>query len=357
MPEVVDWKLAERIAARVAGREPLADSYLADSLVPDFAELTPVAEELVAAETGLRPVSGAARAQVIGRAEWVSANVSSFRRLLAPVTERMEARIAGPSAAIMGRVAAVEVGTLLGWMSGRVLGQYDLLAAADENEDHQDIVYYVGPNILSLEKQFSFPPREFRLWIALHEITHRAQFTGVPWMREHYLSLIDGILGSTGLDPMVLFDALKRAIEEMRSGRSPLEEGGLAHLLASSEQRALLDQVGGLMSLLEGHGDVTMNRAGEGRIPSAERFARVLSNRRARANPLNRFIQRLLGFEAKLNQYRLGEEFITEIERLAGGKAAIEPAWRGPKWLPTMSEIRDPQEWVERVRLSEELVG
>jgi coenzyme F420 biosynthesis associated uncharacterized protein len=359
--DLVDWDLAGRIAARAAGREPLADSYLAESLAPDFAELTTLAEELVAEETGLRSLAGPARAQVTDRAGWIEANISSFQRLLAPVTDRFGKRVAGPSAMVMRSAAALEVGVLLGWMSGRVLGQYDLLVAADPADpdaaEHGDAVYYVGPNVLAIEKRYGFPPREFRLWLALHEVTHRAQFTGVPWMREHYLGLVDKMLRSAELDPFVLLQALKRAADELRAGRSPLAEGGLAHLLATPEQRHVLDQIGGLMSLLEGHGDVTMNRAGIDHVPSADRFARVLQQRRVTANVVQKTIQRLLGLEAKLNQYKQGEDFIAEVERLGDGKHALDPVWRGPTWLPTIAEIRDPQEWMDRVRLSEELVG
>ena len=359
MADLVDWNLAERIAVRVAGREPLADSYHWESLEPDFTELTALAEELVAAETGLHSLAGPARGKVTDRAGWVRANISSFQRLLAPLTERMAPRVSGPTVPLMRAAAAAEVGLLLGWMSGRVLGQYDLLVAGgsdDEPATDQDLVYYVGPNVLALEKKFGFPPREFRLWLALHEVTHRAQFTGVPWMRAHYLGLIDRTLSSAGLDPMVLLRVLKQTADELRAGRSPLPEGGIAHLLAGPEQRAALDEIGGLMSLLEGHGDVTMDRAGEGHVPSAERFGRVLRNRRASATGLTKLVQRLIGLEAKLNQYQQGEDFIAEVERLGGGKDALEPVWRGPSWLPTLTEIREPHEWVERVRLSEELV-
>ena len=359
MADLVDWQLAERIAVRAAGREPLADSYHWESLEPDFTELTALAEELVAAETGLHSLAGPARGKVTDRAGWVRANISSFQRLLAPLTDRMAPRVSGPTVPIMRVAAAAEVGLLLGWMSGRVLGQYDLLVAGgtdDEPAADSDLVYYVGPNVLALEKKFGFPPREFRLWLALHEVTHRAQFTGVPWMREHYLGLIDRTLSSAGLDPMVLLRTLRRTFDEVRAGRSPLPEGGITQLLAGPEQLAALDQIGGLMSLLEGHGDVTMDRAGEGHVPSAERFGRVLRNRRASATGLTKLVQRLIGLEAKLNQYQQGEDFIAEVERLGGGKDALDPVWRGPSWLPTLDEIRDPHEWVERVRLSEELV-
>jgi coenzyme F420 biosynthesis associated uncharacterized protein len=257
-------------------------------------------------------------------------------------------------------VGGLEVGMLLGWMSARVLGQYDLLVVDDPAEaspDDQDLVYYVGPNVLALEKRFAFPPKEFRLWLALHEVTHRAQFTGVPWLREHYLGLVHQTLDSVDADPKRFLDALVKVVDDLRQGRKPLDDGGLATLLATPAQRVVLDQIGGLMSLLEGHGDVTMDRAGADRIPSAHRFSRVLRERRANANPMAKVAQRLLGIEAKINQYAQGESFIAEVERLGGGPDALEPVWRGASWLPTLAEIREPGTWLDRVRLSDELVG
>ncbi|HJR26396.1 MAG TPA: zinc-dependent metalloprotease [Acidimicrobiales bacterium] len=353
----VDWQLARRVAVRASGREPFAESYLAHSLQRDFDEATAEAEELVAEATGLRSLVGPARARVTDRAGWVDANVGSFQRLLRPLTDKLSERTGPVSGAVARRVAGLEVGFLLGWMAGRVLGQYDLLVVDEEDSEDQDVVYYVGPNVLSLEKRFAFPPREFRLWLALHEVTHRAQFTGVPWLRGHYLDLVRQTLDSVEPDPKQLIDAIARIVEELRKGRGALAEGGLATLFASPQQRAVLDKIGGLMSLLEGHGDVTMDRAGQGRVPSAERFARVLRERRASASPATKVLQRLIGLEAKINQYAQGERFIEEVERLGGGPSALEPVWRGASWLPTLSEIREPEEWLSRVRLSDELVG
>ena len=357
----VDWQLAQRVAVRAAGREPFAQSYLADSLQRDFEEATEEAEELVAQTTGLRSASGPARARVTDWSGWIAANVASFQRLLRPITEKLGEHVGGGIAGRATRtVGGVEVGMLLGWMSARVLGQYDMLVIDDPevaSQEDQDVVYYVGPNVLALEKRFAFPPREFRLWLALHEVTHRAQFTGVPWLREHYLGLVQQTLDSVDPDPKRFLDALGKVLGDLRSGRKPLEDGGIVTLLATPEQRVVLDKVGGLMSLLEGHGDITMDRAGADRIPSAHRFARVLRERRATASPATKLVQRLIGLEAKINQYAQGERFIEEVERLGGGPHALEPVWRGASWLPTLAEIREPEEWLARVRLSDELVG
>jgi len=348
--EPVAWDLAERVAVRVAGREPFADSYHHDSLAPDFAELTAEAEEIVAAETGLRSLAGPARARVTDRAGWVQANLKAFRRMLSPVTEKLAERLEDDdvTAKVTRTVAGVEVGTLLGWMSTRVLGQYDLLIVEEEGDADQDFVYYVGPNVLALEKRYGFPPREFRLWLAIHEVTHRAQFTGVPWLRPHFLGLVNQTLGSVDPDPKRLMEAVRRAVGEVRAGRNPLDEGGLVALFATDEQLAVIQQIGGMMSLLEGHGDVTMDRAATDRIPSAPRFSRVLKQRRATTSPVAKLAQQLLGLEAKLNQYAQGEAFIEAVED-AGGRSLLDTVWQAPERLPTLQEIREPRRWIERV--------
>jgi coenzyme F420 biosynthesis associated uncharacterized protein len=244
-------------------------------------------------------------------------------------------------------VAGTQVGLLLGWMSTRVLGQYDQLIIEDEHPEDQDIVYYVGPNILALEKRFAFPPREFRLWLALHEVTHRMQFTGVPWMGSYFLSLVESTLAGVDPDPRRLMDALRRAAEQVRSGQNPFDDGGLLVLLAGPEQYEAIQKVTGLMSLLEGHGDVTMDRAGADRIPSAERFSRVLRQRRRQRGPAKVF-STLIGLDAKLRQYEEGERFIAAVEA-EGGSELLNQAWNGPLWLPTMAEIRDPALWTARI--------
>jgi coenzyme F420 biosynthesis associated uncharacterized protein len=347
----VDWDLAQRMAVRVAGRDPFAQSYHYDSLAPDFVELTAQAEELVALETGLRSLDGPARARITDRAGWIAANVASFQRLLRPITDKLDERMtASPVAPLAQRFAAAEVGAMLGWMSTRVLGQYDMLVIEEESPEDQDIVYYVGPNVLALEKKYAFPPGEFRLWLALHEVTHRAQFTGVPWLREHFLGLVQQVVTSIDPDPGRVLDAVGRALDGWRAGHNPLDDGGIMTLLASPEQRAALDQISGMMSLLEGHGDVTMDRAGRGLVPSADRFGRVLRERRKNGTPLAKLLQKLIGLEAKLNQYALGEQFIETVE--AAGDGVFDAVWEQPDHLPTMVEIRDPEQWIDRMRLA-----
>lgn len=348
MTEAVNWDLAARVASRVAGTEPLARSYHYASLAADFEEATARAEQLVAEETGLVSLAGPARARVTDRQGWVAANVVSFQRLIGPLTRRIVERLPVPPVAALSRnLAGAQMGTLLGWMSTRVLGQYDLLLVEDEDPESQDIVYYVGPNVLALEKRYAFPPAQFRLWLALHEVTHRVQFTGVAWMRDYFVGLVNQAMEAVDPDPRRLLEGLRRAVEQVRDGRNPLADG-LISLLAGDEQAAVLNQVQALMSLLEGHGDITMDRAaGSSVVPEAERFARVLRQRR-QSGGLGKVVQQLVGIEAKLRQYEQGESFIRAVER-AGGRALLERVWEAPDRLPTLEEIRAPSGWVERM--------
>ncbi|WP_419918541.1 zinc-dependent metalloprotease [Candidatus Poriferisocius sp.] len=347
--EPVDWKLAERVAKRVGGHEPFLDSYHYRNLAPELTDLTAEAEGLVAAETGIRSMSGAGRARVTTRAGWVEVNVASFQRLLRPITHKMAERVSHSWFTPVARgVSGTELGAVLGWMSTRVLGQYDLLITEDDRPEDQDILYYVGPNVMALEHKYGFDPHQFRLWLALHETTHRAQFTGIEWLRPHFLSLVEEALDAAEPDLEHFRTVARQVIQARRKGEDPLADGGLPALLATPEQKAVLDRIGGMMSLLEGHGDITMDRAGAARIPDARRFARVLRHRRNSATGLAKLVQRIIGIEAKLNQYAAGEAFIETVE-VHAGPDFLNRVWESADRLPTMTEIRSPQKWIDRI--------
>ncbi len=379
MDELIDWHVAERVATRAGSKreEREEQSYRYDSLEDDFAELVPVAESLVEEATGLAHSGGPARALVTGRAGWAMANIASLHRLLgivpAPARRSGAAWELTPDAMLrVSRLAAgAQVGTVLGWMSGRVLGQYDILlideaAAVESGRDagtdrtvapdrlapvlgDPDTVYFVGPNVVDLERRYAFPSRPFRLWLAIHELTHRAQFMGVHWLRDYFQSLVREALTLVRPDPGQLLENLRWFASETRSGRNPLMEIGAMGLVATPAQRELLARMQALMSLLEGHGDAMMEKASLGRLPEARHFAAVLDRRRAERGLLpERLLRQALGLEAKLRQYAAGERFVKALQE-AGGDSLVAKVWQGPAWLPSLEEIRDPRRFIKRV--------
>ncbi len=377
----VAWDLAARVGTRVAvgpgwsSSGSLLEEPDRRRLEDDFAAATERAEDLVEAATGLRASHGPARAEVVDRPAWVRANLVSFRHILESALAKLDrpqpSMLLGKLGADMaGRVAATELGALLGWFSTRVLGQYDLLFA--DGSDRGDLVSYVGPNILAVERRHGFPPEQFRLWIAIHEVTHRAQFTGVPWLRSYFTERVDRVVAAIAPDPGRALDIIARLAGSLRRGSperpdlpgtagpgtagpgtagpgiSGYADGiGVIGVLLSPEQRVAFDEVQALMSLLEGHGDVTMDRAGSEVIPEAAWFSAVLSSRRRHPGMANRIIQQLTGMGAKMRQYEEGERFVRAVEE-AGGPGLFSRVWDGPEWLPSMSEIRAPELWIGR---------
>ena len=345
-PDPVDWATARRVARFVARHDPLADSYLAASLKSDFDEVTVQAEALVASYTGLR-APGTATARVLGRHDWVDSNLRSMRTMLDPLMQKFGERLAhNPIAPVSRRIAAGELGALLGYMSQRVLGQYDLLWSPTTRRG--DAVYYVGVEHPRARKAIRVPARatsgsgsrSTRSRTGPSSPACRGcASTSSAWCARR----------STWSTPTrkAFMQAVSRALDEVRAGRNPLDEGGVVGLFASTEQRGVLAQVQSLMSVLEGHGNVVMDDLGRDHVAGQERMSRVLQQRR-QAGGLTSMMHKLLGFEQKMRQYEIGEKFVRGVIA-AGGAHAIDAVWQSPDHLPTTIELDAPEQWLSRV--------
>lgn len=335
---MIDWELAVRVASRFAGTYPLEGTYHADLLAREADRVVAEAAQMVEAETRL-PSVGVPEVAVVTRREWAETNVSVFSRLLAPAEERMK-----KTNPIASRLVAAEMGAVLGFLARKVLGQYELVLPGDT--DKGDVVYLVGANVLSMERTNQFRPHEFRLWIALHECAHRLQFVGVPWLRGYFLDLVGELVASAVPEP----GRWARVVNEVRKanedGEPLIGETGLFGLFASSSQKDLLERVQALMSLLEGHGHVVMDRIGRRELSSQQRMAAVLKQRRK--DPRTATFLRISGLEMKMRQYEQGERFVLAVEREAGWET-LDRAWAGPEALPTLAEINEPGKWLRRV--------
>ena len=274
------------------------------------------------------------------RDEWIARNLRGFEGVLEPVTQRLLGdRLEGPMAPVRRKALAVQVGALVGYLARKVLGQYDLFLPPDD----RDLLYFVGPNIIEIERRYRFSSRDFRMWLALHELSHRMQFEG---LRGYLTGLVDEYLSTLELDVRALLEGLRRAREEAR--RNPrAREMGLLFLLMTPAQRETFRKMQALMSVLEGHGNFVMDRLSEGRVREDERMRRTLQQRRHRRG-LERAMQRAVGIDVKIRQYDLGERFVAKAVELAG-EDGFARVWQSPASLPTLEEIARPRDWVERV--------
>ncbi len=339
---MADWQTAHDLGRRVAGASIAVTPVQRARMREDFAELVSESDRLIRDFTGLSADGFRTRAWVMSRGEWIGANLKGLQRLMEPLAERMETLKPGGRAEVRRKALALQIGGLLGYVSRKVLGQYDVFLPPDD----EGLLYFVGPNVAETEHRFRLPPRDFRLWIALHEVTHRVQFGATPWLRGYLRELVDMYFGTVQLDGKQLVQQLQRAAQEARSG-ADWRGVGAFFLLLSPEQREIFYRMQSVMSVLEGHASFVMNELAEGRVEDLAKMKRSLQARRQSSN-LERNFQRAIGFESKVKQYDAGEHFVRTVVDGAGMEA-FNLVWVDRTNLPTLAEIAEPQLWLSRV--------
>ncbi|MBO9522555.1 MAG: zinc-dependent metalloprotease [Nocardioidaceae bacterium] len=342
---MIDWDLAVRVGSRLAGDGPTVSRAEATAVVDELRTGAEKSTPLVRAYTGLVAEARTAPVLVVDRPGWIQANADGFATVIAPIVAKLQDKKGPPSPmteAIGSRVTGVELGAMLGFLGNKVLGQFDPFYAASGAAGR---LLLVAPNIVHVERELDVDEHDFRLWVCLHEETHRVQFTAVPWMRDHLQSLIGQIVSTVETDPSRMLNEGMSKIGELISGKA---EGSLLDMVSTPEQRAIIDQVTGVMSLLEGHADVVMDGVGPEVIPSVAEIRRKFTQRRRGVGALDKLLRRLLGLDQKMAQYRDGAVFVRDVVD-AVGMDGFNLVFAAPENLPTKVEIHDPRAWLARV--------
>jgi coenzyme F420 biosynthesis associated uncharacterized protein len=342
---MVDWSLARQVARLAAGS--------GDEGPPqaDVAALCAEMEGHVARYTGLSLGTPSPAPELVGRGEWASVNLDSLAKLLDPVAGRLEARLefAGPLAGALkaGATATVaaEAGLVIGYIAQRVLGQYEVSLLGG---DAPPRLLFVAPNLRKAVRELSVDPVDFHRWICAHELTHVYQFQGVGWLRDHlgemirsYLSTVEVRIerGAAGGLPSMPDPA--KLVETFR-------DGGLAALVQTKEQRAVMGRMQAAMAVVEGYSEHVMDAIAAESIPGHAELRRAMDARRHSRSAPERLIERLLGLNMKMRQYEQGKVFCDAVTAEAG-IAALNRVWESPESLPTEAELERPLDWLARL--------
>jgi coenzyme F420 biosynthesis associated uncharacterized protein len=350
---MIDWDVAVATAKQLMRPGPDVSWQDAHDVVAELRSLVPVAEEHVSEFTGLRnPAPDGGAVSVVDRVGWVQANLDGFQILLEPLAAKLLERKGEPSGLVRGvgsKLAGVQVGTVLSYLASRVLGQYELFIPPGQGNGRLTLV---APNIVATERKLGVDPHDFRLWVTLHEVTHRTQFTAVPWLRPYFTEQVRAYVEASDLDPAELFARLRAAATAVKGAVSKDDDApSVMEALQTPAQRAILERLTGLMSLIEGHGDFVMDGVGPAVVPTAVFIRERFQQRRTAAGPLDRMIRKLLGLDLKMKQYEEGARFVRHVVG-AVGMTGFNAVWTSPDTLPSIAEIRAPQEWLDRVKPS-----
>jgi coenzyme F420 biosynthesis associated uncharacterized protein len=365
---MIDWDLAVSTATRLVPTGPRVTREEAHQVVQELRVLADEAEGHVRAFTGLGSEREHHPVAVVDRVGWVRSNVGGFRVLLTPLLKQLAERRTERRGdrqhdlldssfvtSIGSRLTGMEMGAVLAYLAGKVLGQYELFLPPGPSGSIQDgRLTLVAPNIVAIERALDADPRDFRLWVCVHEVTHRTQFTSVPWLQQHVRDEISAFLLAGDLDPSAILgrlrDVAEAVVDTLRGG----DGASLLEAVQTPEQRVVLDRLTAIMTLLEGHGEYVMNNVGHHVIPTVDEISAAFAERRKSTGAVDKAVRRLFGLDLKARQYAEGSAFVqTVVEK--HGMAAFNRVWTSPNTLPTKAEIHDPTLWMARVLPTAEL--
>jgi coenzyme F420 biosynthesis associated uncharacterized protein len=339
--KTVDWAFAAAVGAKLTRPGPASTDYTRNQAIEQLASAALRAEMPVREVTRLNEGGDVTEARIIDRTQWVRAATHSMRAMTGGSENGDKPNF------VTGRVTGAQTGAVLAFISSGILGQYDPFA---ENGGELLLVY---PNVIAVERQLRVVPADFRLWVCLHEVTHRVQFRANPWLADHMKNALAVLTEETGDDVTEVIGRLANFVRDRRDGiaAEPNSTGviGVLRAVQSEPQQRALDQLLVLGTLLEGHADHVMDAVGPAVVPSVVTIRRRFEERRNRKqSPLQRVVRALLGIDAKMSQYTRGKAFVDHVvERV--GMERFNAIWSGPETLPLPTEIDVPQRWIDRV--------
>jgi coenzyme F420 biosynthesis associated uncharacterized protein len=354
---MIDWQVATSTGVRWVRPGPQVSMTEARKVVAELRQLAAAVSEPVRELTGLPGGANDGKVAVVDRPGWIRANVDGFRVVLDPLVQRMAESGAAPQAgsvitAVGSRVTGMQAGLILAYLAGRVLGQYELFLPPDPDAPGGDApagrLTLVAPNIVMVERELNVNPHDFRRWVCLHEETHRTQFTSVPWLRPYVQEQMSEFLLASELDPASILDRLRAAADAVAGAVRGGDGDSLIEAIQSPRQRAILDRMTSVMTLVEGHGDYVMDAVGPAVVPSVAEIRAKFNARRGSAGRIEQAIRRVLGIDLKMKQYEQGSRFVKTVVDEAG-MATFNKVWTSPDTLPTREEFQNPQAWLARV--------
>jgi coenzyme F420 biosynthesis associated uncharacterized protein len=337
----VDWGFAASIGAKLARSAAPVTEYTRQQAISQLAESARAAEPPVREVTRLITEGAVPEARIVDRPAWIRAATESMRA--------MTGGAATPKGVLTGRVTGAQTGAVLAFVSSGILGQYDPFVSP--TDDGGGCLLLVYPNIIAVERQLRVSPKDFRLWVCLHEVTHRVQFTANPWLAGYMKSTLEILTQDSADDVTAVAGRLAEFIKQRRSQQDSSPNGilDLMRAVQSPQQRDALDRLLVLGTLLEGHADHVMDAVGPAVVPTVASIRHRFEERRQRKQPpLQRILRALLGVDAKLAQYTRGKVFVDDVVGRVG-MARFNAVWAGSDNLPLPDEIDHPEKWIARV--------
>ena len=352
---LIDWDRVRKVATTM-NQEAALTARQRETLDAEYRELVERTIPMVAAYTGDKLPYPMEQVYAFDRVDWINANIESFKLMFAPIeklnlndNDKVPQSLSALWSGLNQTVISAEMGFLLGYLARRVLGQYDLALLGREPLETSGKLYFVQPNIRNLERNLKLPSDQFRLWLALHETTHAFEFEAHPWLRDYMNGMLEEYFTFLSND----VEYLKRGAEAVRmfwdrARDNSGDSSSWIEMVMTPEQRRLFNKMQAMMSVVEGYSNHVMNAVGRDLMPDFTTISNRFEQRQRQRTNAEQLFARLTGLDLKLEQYRMGEQFINAVVEARGHDFARR-VWDGPESLPTLEELRDHTAWIARI--------
>ena len=360
----LQWDVARQVALMTATHGSNSEANVDPASRIAVERLAPIAEMHVRESTTI-DLGGNSRVQVVNRSMWTHLTLEAYKPMFQNLAESlsrtnegsaiesddpMTNMFASLNKMIAPAMMGMSVGTMVGQLSLRAFGQYDLPVPRDTRAG----VVVVAPNVESFAADWSIDPNDMRMWVLVHELTTHSLLAQEPVRRALSNALARYI---SGFRPNP--DALMERLSGVEIGtddpmsamqRFFTDPSILLGAVRSPEQESLAPELDAIVAAIIGYVDHHVDQVANSLLGGGSRIAEAVRRQRVEASPQDTFVEQLLGLKLSPTQVERGTSFIDGVvERV--GTAALTNLHTREGNLPTPNELAAPGLWLARLEV------
>ncbi len=344
-------------------------------------ELLRVAEMHVAEATGLEwPSAGLSSVVALTRAEWAKRALEDWHDLFETLATRLvparDPQAPNPPGAFFPASAAddvqagdplsslfaglpqmlgpflvaLQVGSMVGHLATRAMGQFDPLLP----RPYRPEVVVVTSTIERFAAEWSLPEDDVRMWLCLNETLHRAVL-GQKFVLDRLLKLVESYADafSPKADPIEARLA-DLDITDMAGMQAVFADPStLLAEMQNDRQRSIQEQLRAVLCALSGYVDYQMDKVGRRLVGSYSAVSEAIRRRRLEETPGTTVLAQLFGVTLAQDDYDAARAFTHGVLERAG-ETGLARLWFADRNLPTPAELSAPGLWLARIDLPNE---
>jgi putative hydrolase len=363
----VQWDMARQFAMMAATNSSTEPNVEPTSRIA-IQQLAAVADLHVRDVTGLSTsdTTQPPVVDVVNRSTWVHHTVEAFKfyfsdfsgnsnstiggENLDPESNGMDAMMSNITKMMAPAMLGMSVGSMIGQLSLRTFGQYDLPLPREPKSQ----LLFVVRNSEEFAKDWSIKVEDMQMWLLIQELTFHALFR-IDFVRDAVTNLVKQHVAGFNPNPNALGQRLTNIDVTNTDPAAMMQKllGDPTLLLGderSAKQQALAPKLDATICAIICYVDHVVDTVANRILGNGAQISEAFRRRRVESSSQDQYVEQLFGIYLTDDQVGRGEKFIAGvIERQ--GEIGLTRLWAREGNLPTPNEIAAPGLWIERINL------